>query len=597
MVRMFLISCLAAALSGCFGSPPPQPPRPTTPATPLARLPGQQDRPAPRKLAKTDWFEDVAQTAGVSFSYRDGNQAGFYQLLESVGGGAALLDYDRDGDLDLFVCGGGKIEASQKPSQDSPDSDAPALTTSGRPGALFRNDGDWKFVDVTTELQLEQGDLFYSHGCTAGDFDRDGWVDLFIAGYHGVKLYRNQEGKQFVDVTSSSGLQGDRWCVTGAWADYDNDGWLDLYVVTYADWKPDAERKCLNDRGSRDVCGPTLFEGSGDYLWRNRGDGTFENVSDVVGLVADNRGLGVVAADVDENGYIDFYVVNDVQDNQLYLNGPEPKFNSAGVLAGVAFSATGEREGSMGVDVGDYNNDGLSDLWCTNYANQDNALMKKLQGPGFAHVSEITGVIGKSRMWVGFGTGFADFDRDGWQDLFIANGHVAYERLDGPYFQPPQLLRNEAGKRFAEVTPQGGPYFSVSQAGRGAAVGDLDNNGTPDLVIVHQNDPVAILKNRLPSKPWLRVRLKGRKSNLDAIGAKVRLIEEKRQQTRWVRGGGGYLSRFDPRALFALQQEGDAPLQVTVTWPLGDVEIFANLAPGQTHELVEGTGKPVQPGS
>lgn len=530
---------------------------------------------APRALRPNDWFEDVTEAAGVDFTYRDGQEAGFYQLLENLGGCVAMLDYDRDGDIDLFFTGGGKLTG-------------PPIEVHGRPSVFYRNDGDLRFSDVTDEVGV-RGGSYYSHGATVGDFDRDGWPDIFVAGFHGCTLYRNNQKGGFVDVTKSSGLRADRWCVTGAWIDVDNDGWLDLYVITYCDWLPDHTRQCPNVQGLRDICGPSLFPGDRDYLWRNKQDGTFEDITDEAGLMDRSRALGVVAADMDEDGWMDIFVANDVQENHLYQGREELPFESIGLLAGVAFSTSGERQGSMGVDIGDFDGDAHIDLWYTNYSNQDNSLLRRADGMGFLGVSGVSGMFGVSRMWVGFGTGFADFDSDGWLDLFIANGHVAYERLDSPYYQPAQLFHNQSGERFSDISHQGGPYFSVNHVGRGAAVGDLDNDGGLDLVISHQNDPVVLLRNRRPAKNWVRVLLRGVKSNTDAVGAKVTAPFGDRQLAFWVRGGGGYASYFDPRILFPATD--DSPVDVTVRWPSGMIELYLELSQGQTHELVEGMGR------
>ena len=232
--------------------------------------------------------------------------------------------------------------------------------------------------------------------------------------------------------------------------------------------------------------------------------------------------------DFDEDGEIDIFVANDVHANQLYVGSPGVAFEQEGEIAGVAYSASGEREGSMGLDVGDFNGDGLPDLWYANYANQDNSLLVKMEGSGFINVTGVIGILGRSRPWVGFGTALVDLDGDGWLDLIVANGHVAYDRLDGPYFQPAQLFRNELGKRFTEISADGGPYFSVPHAGRGAAPADLDDDGDPDFVIVHQNDPVAILQNQRQADSWVRLRLHAVNSNRDAVGAKISLQRDDR---------------------------------------------------------------------
>ncbi|WP_166822987.1 CRTAC1 family protein [Thalassoroseus pseudoceratinae] len=545
--------------------------------TRFAKLPHQQSRATEMSPAQpTDWLELVEPT-GFDFAYQDGSEAGYYQLLESVGGGVALFDFDRDGDLDVFVTGGGYFEEIP-------------IQARGHRSALFRNDGDWNFVDITEQMGLAEA-AFYSHGCTVGDVDADGWDDLFVCGFQGCRLFRNNAGSGFEDVTTKSKLQFDGWGVTGAFADVDRDGDLDLYLVTYADWKPDHTRECKNDQGMRDVCGPTKFPGSRDVLWRNRGDGTFEDISTQAGLVDRNRGLGIVCADVDDDGWIDLFVVNDVEENQLYLGGPELPFRSVGEIAGVAYSDSGEREGSMGVDVGDFNGDGLADLWYTNYAFQDNSLLQKVPGISYVNVTNVIGLRGTSRRWVGFGTALADLNSDGWQDIFIGNGHVVYERFDSPYYQPAQLFENQQGQQFAEITEKGGPFFSVPHSIRGTAVGDLDNDGGLDLVVVQQNDPVAMLRNRQPAKHWVRVLLQGKESNPNAVGAEVSAPFDGRTLTRWVRGGGGYCSYFDPRILFP--QTDPQPVDVTVHWPSGQTEVFRQLEPMRTHKLTEGDGQHV----
>ena len=582
---LFLIAPFVLAAAGCRDGRPPEneraePPRAATAGGPTrtARLPAELKKTidlVPRPPRADDWFEDATERSGVRFEYHDGGTGGFYTLLETVGGGATLFDYDGDGDLDLFLGGGGEMIG-------------PPIVVHGRRCALYRNDGKLHFTDVTDEAGLGD-DRLYTHGATAADFDRDGDPDLFVAGYRGCRLYRNEGNGRFTDITEAAGLRCPDWNVAGCWADFDRDGWLDLYVMTYADCVPDARERCLNDNGMRDVCAPSSYPGSRNRVFRNRRDGTFEDMTEQAGLVRKNKGLGVVAADFDDDGWIDVFIANDAEENQLYLGGPGFKFREEGTVSGVAFSANGEREGSMGCDVGDFDADGLPDLWYANFSSQDNSLCRRNAGPGFFNVSDRTGMTGVSRPWVGFGTGFVDFDLDGWPDIAVSNGHVWYESRESPYFQPAQLFRNAEGKRFEDFSDRGGPYFSVPHAGRGFAAGDLDNDGAEDLVISRQNDPVVILRNRAAAgKPWVRVALRGTQSNPDAIGAKLWTEYRGRKLVRWVRGGGGFCAQFDSRVLFP----ADGPAStVTVHWPSGATESFDNLAREKTHVLVEGTGR------
>lgn len=374
-------------------------------------------------------------------------------------------------------------------------------------------------------------------------------------------------------------------------ADYNRDGFCDIYLLTYADWQPDPQRKCLNDQKIRDICGPTMFSGAQDTLFRSNGV-TFQDVSSEMGLLPQNRGLGVVAADFDNNGFIDFAVVNDVQENLLYLNEGGHSFREDGLIWGMAYSSTGEREGSMGVDSTDFNRDGSLDLWYTNYTQQDNSLLKSMSSTGFVHSAAVAKLAAVSRPWVGFGTGFGDFNCDGWDDLYVINGHVAYERRDSPYFQPPQIFQNVAGQSFREVTERGGPYFAGKRSGRGAACVDLDNNGAVDLVVVHQNDPVSVLVNHHSPKSWISLNLVGTVSERDAIGATIDLQSGSESFRKWKTGGGSYLSHNDAAILFSLAADHD--VIAIVKWPTGSVERFDQLPPGTLHTLIEGRGSNVE---
>lgn len=543
----------------------------------VARIPRAEPVPKSNAQRDGDWFEDVTERTSIQFAYRNGVEGKMFTLLETVGGGVALLDFDNDGDLDLFVTGGGTIAG-------------PTITVAGRPSAMFRNEGDWRFTDVTTALQLDTSAI-YSHGCAVGDYDRDGFSDLLVTGFGGCQLWRNDGGKRFVLQPGPLGLMANEWTTSAVWFDANNDGWLDLFVATYADWQPGREEVCLFDEPGgkyRDVCSPSLYHGTRDRLWINRQDGSFDAQPDREGLAGTLRSLGVIAADFDDDGWQDLYVTNDVQENQLFWTAKDWPLNEEAALAGAAYSPLGAREGSMGVDVADFNHDHRPDLFYTNFSWEDNSLLLNDGARGFRNLTSGWGLSGPSRQWVGFGCAAADFDGDSWPDLFVTNGHVLYDYATSPYYQPSQLFRNAQGQRFVEVGDAGGTYFRSRHVGRGVAVGDMDNNGTLDLVVVHQNDPLVLLKNRLKSPNWQRVRLRGATSNLEAIGSRVAVHQEGESWTQWVRGGGSYLSHSDVRCLFSLPRS--TTTDIAVRWPSGLRERFFKRDVGQEHVLVEGTG-------
>ncbi|WP_166822981.1 CRTAC1 family protein [Thalassoroseus pseudoceratinae] len=592
--RPYVVSLVMVIVAGCSPDNTPDSDRKVQTAshaeTPVAEdirnapLPHTFDKRAePRPARETDWFEDKTASSGIDFAYRDGNEAGFYTLLETVGGGVGMIDYDQDGDLDLYFTGGGMLNG-------------PPLTVQGRQPALFRNDGNWKFTDVTQSVGLNESDQqhrVYTHGVAVGDYNNDGLPDLAVTGYGKCRLFRNENGSQFVDVSEEAGIVGNRWYTAAAWLDMDQDGDLDLYAATYCKWTPKDHIECTQptaDGGKiREPCAPSQYPGDRDSLWQNHGDGTFEDVAETAGLTESHRGLGVLTADFDQDGRTDIFVANDVDQNDLYFGNGDGTFTNEALRSGVAFSPTGMAEGSMGVEAGDVDGDGLIDLFYTNFVGQDNSLYRSAGDRIFLNAADRFGILGISRLWVGFGTALCDFDGDGWQDLFVANGHVFYGSKNSPYYQPQQLLQNQNGKRFENISNVGGPYFSVRRAARGTAAGDLDNDGDFDLVVVHQNEPPALLQNRKSNQHWVRLQLHGTESNRDAIGTRVSIVYNERTLTRWVRGGAGYLSSSDYRILFPRADE--TPATVTVHWPTGRHEQFSELAVNQTHELVEGRGK------
>jgi hypothetical protein len=585
--RLLLVVCLLFSICGCDRKIQPEERPPVSindgPKSPRnASLPSTIARSHIDVVAKEDdWFRGDATEIGVRFNYSDGSASGLYQLIESVGGGVGIFDLDRDSLPDLVFTGGGHLQESQG-----------SVLVSGSPLAAFRNISETSFYDVSAVTGLSSVNETFTHGCTVLDFNSDGFDDLVVSGFHDVQLWQNFGDGTFIEMADAAELRSPHWNASVAAGDINNDGLADLYILTYSQWKPDVTCACLNDQGLRDICGPTLFEGERDQVFQNTGDG-FLNVTDQVGLVPQNRGLGIVVCDFDQDGHLDTSVVNDVEANQLYFGSKDGAFEEAGVISGVAYSITGEREGSMGVDVGDFDRDGLPDLWYTNYAQQDNSLLRNVSDRGFVHSAGVTGLTGVSRNWVGFGTAFADFDGDGWEDLFISNGHVAYERLDSPYRQPPQLFRNESGQAFTDASVQGGPYFQQPWSGRGATTVDWNNDGALDLVVVHQNEPAEILTNRNELQSWISVKLIGTTSERTAVGASASITVAGKTMRRWNCGGGNYLSHRDTRLFFSLTN--DATVDIQVTWLGGATETFSALIAKSHHTLIQGRGRPVGP--
>jgi hypothetical protein len=521
-----------------------------------------------------DLFEDVTKRAGIDITYHNGQEAGHYAILESLGGGAALIDYDGDGLLDVFIAGGGYYDGPDKKQ------------IKGYPSKLYKNLGNWKFKDVTKEVGLDKP-LFYTHGAAVADYDRDGWPDLLVTGWGGVVLYRNEPdgkgGRRFVDVTKAAGLTDFMWSTSAAWADLDGDGYPDLYVCQYVNWSMENNPVCsgYTAKVTRDVCPPKTFIGRPHMLYRNNGNGTFTECSHSAKLRpwtgdADKdkepgKGLGVVIVDVDGDGKPDIYVANDTVDKFLYLNRSTPGkilFEEAGLSAGVARDDRGVPDGSMGIDAGDPFGDGRPALWCTNYENEMHGLYRN-QGKGmFLFSTPASGIAAIGQLYVGFGTGFFDLENDGWEDLVIANGHVIRFPTGAGLRQRAILLRNKGEGRFADISMQGGDYFRGEHMGRGIALGDLDNDGRIDMVISHLNEPAAVLRNVADvGNHWLGIELTGR-DRRNIAGAKILLEAGGRKQTRYAKGGASYVSANDQRLVFGLGTTARVD-RVAVQWPWG----------------------------
>ncbi|HEV2949205.1 MAG TPA: CRTAC1 family protein [Gemmataceae bacterium] len=567
--------------------------------------------PAILQIAKheTGFFREVAAESGVEFTYRNGEEAGQFAILESIGGGVALLDYDGDGLLDIFITGGGFFEGPGN------------QTISGYPNRLYKNLGNWVFQDVTHEVGLDKV-CFYSHGVAVADYDCDGFPDLLITGWgrvallHNVKDDNDPASRRFVDVTHEAGLdQGIAWATSAGWGDLDGDGFPDLYVCQYVNWSFQNNPRPFFPR-QPDIPPPKMFDALPNKLYRNNRNGTFTDVSKEAGLLEphplkEGKALGVIIADLNGDGLPDIYVANDKMDNLLYLNRGGMKFQESAVLSGTAMDDNGHANGSKGIAAAAYDGSGRISLFVTNHQNEIHALYRNVgSNPWwpwefpehqFVFASRGAGISHIGMNYVGFGTGFLDFDLDGAEDIFIANGHVLrYPIEPAERLQRPVLLGNlwEPGMkpwevRFEDRSKSGGSYFQIGQLGRGAAFGDLDNDGRVDIVVSHLNEPVAILRNQGKTfHRWLGVELVG-KNHRDLVGAKLILKAGGRTLTRFITGGGSYLSSNDPRRIFGLGEDSQID-DLAVVWPPDPktgqrlTQQWKSLEVNRYHRLVEG---------
>ncbi|MCG8461435.1 MAG: CRTAC1 family protein [Holophagales bacterium] len=559
-------------------------------------------------------FEDASADVGLLFEHRNGMSGQTY-YNEIMGAGAALFDADGDGDLDAYLVQGepqGPAEAEQGPSGDR----------------LFRNllveEGSLRFEDHTAGAGLE-GLGGYGMGVATGDFDNDGRVDLYITNYGPNRLLRNLGDRDsgggsgwiaFEDVTTERGADDGRWSTGAAFVDVDADGWLDLYVVNYVDFRLDDHRFCRSPTGRRDYCGPHNYVGVADRLLRNRGDGTFEDVSAEMGLLARPRaGLGVVSGDFDADGRLDLYVANDLERNFLWL-GRRDGFSDQALLRGCAVNADGRSEASMGLEAADLDNDGDEDLFSTHLRNETHTLYRNDGSGFFADHTSASGVGPPSVELTGFGTAAVDLDHDGRLDLVVVNGAVTVLEdlaLAGdpfPLGQVNQVFSNVGGGRLSLLTPeQAGATFDQRRVSRGLAVGDVDNDGDMDLLVSNNHGPAQLLLNRIGrDRPWIGLRLVGGSElgGRDVLGATATVLPSSVHRSsggsasapsaplwRRVRTDGSYASARDPRLHFGLGSWEDpgGSVDVEVRWPEGRLERWTGLEPGRYHTLEKGRGE------
>ncbi|RUL88672.1 FG-GAP-like repeat-containing protein [Tautonia sociabilis] len=517
-------------------------------------------------------FEDEAASRGLVFRY-DPGEAGDLFIADTMGGGVGLIDSDGDGWLDVYFVNGCPLPVD-------PD-DPPA------PNRLFRNRGDGTFEDVTDRAGV--GGRGYGMGCAVGDYDGDGDDDLFVTGFGATVLYRNNGDGTFADVTGSAGVASDRWSTASGFADLDGDGDLDLVVVTYVEADPATAPPCSDPSGEPIHCPPGRFPAQEDLLFRNNGDGTFTDVSREAGLDRPGRGLGLAIVDADEDGTLDLFIANDAEADFLFLNRGGLRFEEQGVAAGAAFDGDGRATASMGVIADDLDGDGRIDLYHTNFRNEPDTLLRNLGNGLFFDATSGSGLEGPSLAVTGFGAVALDGENDGALDLFVANGHVDDQPGIGqPMAQPPRWYSGLGRGRFETASPgEVGPYFRRPVVGRGAAGGDLDNDGRVDLVVVHRDAPASLLRNVSPGAGhWLGVRLVGSSSGPTPVGARVTCRAGGRSMTRVLSAGTSYLSASDPRLHFGLGAAEQVD-ELEIRWPSGAVERHAGLAADRIVEFRE----------
>jgi hypothetical protein len=515
--------------------------------------------------ATDDFFQEISQAAGLDFVHSIG-EVELTNIIQSDGGGAAFLDYNQDGFIDIYACSGTWIEGFIK-------TEKPAKLTGNH---LYRNKGDGTYEDVTQKADV--GGPWYSMGVTVGDFNNDGYPDLYISNYGPNVLLKNNGNGSFSDITKRANVAGGNECSVGAvWFDYDNDSYLDLYVGNYLSFDPDYKYFYAPDG----FPGPMAYDAQKDVLYHNNGDGTFSDVTDSMGITdLDGRAMGVGAADYDDDGFVDVFVANDHTLNYLWHNEGGKRFVDVGTMSGTAFSQGGEATVSMSVDFADYNNDGLLDLfvsddtYCSLYENLGNGI--------FSDKGVASNISMAAAQFVGWSSSFIDYDNDGDVDIFKTNG--ALKHL---YGQEDQMFHNEGGGKFRDISLELGKYFSEEHVGRGACMGDYDNDGDFDIFIVNLNSPCVFLRNNKGNQNnWLILDLTGTSSNRDAIGARVKLTAGGKTQTAQKKSTTGYLSQNDPRMHFGLAKN-EIINRIEIIWPSGKVQTLENIKVNQILEIKE----------
>jgi enediyne biosynthesis protein E4 len=530
-----------------------------------------------RSTVPENIFADVTEAAGVQWKQVSGESKDRY-LIETMGGGVGFVDFDNDGLLDICLITGGETPHGM--------SDTPPRN------ALYRNLGNGKFQEVAAKAGIDRIP-FYGMGVAAADFDNDGFPDLYITGYPSSALFRNNGDGTFTNVTTKAGVSNPgKFAASAAWIDYDRDGRLDLFVTNYVKFSFDGPQHCAYE-GQPTYCAQTAYEGDIPSLYHNNGDGTFTDVTAQAGLSKlVGRALGVVAIDADGDGWPDLFVARDASPNLLLMNRHNGTFEDVALRAEVALNMDGNSRAGMGVDAGDVNGKGWPSFVVTNFNDENHALFVNPGRLPFEERTVESGLAGMTHSFVGWGTHFIDYDNDGRLDLMMVNGHlnevIERTRHDVSYREPPLLLHNTGGGIFENVAKIAGPVFQEKFRARGLAVGDFDNDGRLDAIFTRLNDTPVLLRNTWTGGgDWVGLQLEGTRSNRDAIGAKVVIQAGAQSLVRWIEGGGSYLSSHDKRLIFGLGPNARQLVNGEIQWPSGQVQILHGLAVNRYHKITE----------
>jgi len=577
LVSALILFCFAALMVSCKQ---PQTAPPTTQATAETATASPSPSPTPPRPSGPIEFTDVTSEAGIRFKHNNGAFGKKY-LPETIGSGGAFLDYDNDGWQDILLVN----------SMDWPENKKRRSFP-----ALYHNNKDGTFTDVTQQAGL--GIEMYGIGVAVADYDNDGNADIYITCVGPNHLFRNLGGGKFIDMTRATGVGDPGFSTSAAWFDYDNDGRLDLFVGNYVEWSPQTDQSCTLDGKNKSYCTPQTYKGQSPTLYHNRGNGSFENVTARAGLdKSPGKTLGVALLDYDDDGWMDLFVANDTEPNQLYRNNHNGTFTDNAVIAGVAFSEAGTARAGMGVDAADYDGSGRPSVVIGNFTNESIALYHNDGSGLFTDDAPASGIGKSSAQSLTFACFFLDYDLDGLLDVFAANGHVSDDisvvQPTVKYAQPPHLFHNKGKRKFEEVTSKMGRALNRAIVGRGAAYGDFDNDGDLDLLITTNNGPARLLRNdNANQNDLLRVRVTGVKSNRDGIGAKVVAKTSKgRTLFAMVRTGSSYCSQAELPLTFGLgKADEETMLTLEITWPSGQKDRIADVKPNQTITVQEGKG-------